>query len=204
MLRLPPRDREPQQSSALPQVLLWACQVARHAALCRRLQLRLSLPSQVSSLKLSEVARRPSHPPSMADEDSIQRELLAQLDELNRSCRRLHDAAWRATLQARSKTCGSAQLCCVTPECKRDPPRRLNAHAMLSTLKMLQGAAEAARVRSMQDRRLLFQGTVHSALIGKVYLDWPVVGWGFVLFWVSFMRCPLVRTILSLLHPTTC
>ena len=40
--------------------------------------------------------------------------------------------------------------------------------------------------------------------IGKVYLDWPVVGWGFVLFWVSFMRCPLVRTILSLLHPTTC
>ena len=39
---------------------------------------------------------------------------------------------------------------------------------------------------------------------GKVYLDWPVVGWGFVLFWVSFMRCPLVRTILSLLHPTTC
>jgi len=34
---------------------------------------------------------------------------------------------------------------------------------MLSTLKMLQGAAEAARVRSMQDRRLLFQGTVHSA-----------------------------------------
>ncbi len=39
--------------------------------------------------------------------------------------------------------------------------------------------------------------------IGKVYLDWPVVGWGFVLFWVSFMRCPLVRTILSLLHPTT-
>ncbi len=40
--------------------------------------------------------------------------------------------------------------------------------------------------------------------IGKVYLDWPVVGWGFVLFWVSFMRCPLVRTIVSLLHPTTC
>ena len=60
MLRLPPRDREPQQSSALPQVLLWACKVARHAALCRRLQLRLSLPSQVSSLKLSEVTRRPS------------------------------------------------------------------------------------------------------------------------------------------------
>jgi hypothetical protein len=54
---------------------------------------------------------------------------------------------------------------------------------------------ELSRVRPFRASR---------GLISKVYLDWPVVGWGFVLFWVSFMRCPLVRTILSLLHPTTC
>jgi hypothetical protein len=30
-----------------------------------------------------------------------------------------------------------------------------------------------------------------------VYLDWPVVGWGFVLFWVSFIWYPLVPKILS-------
>jgi hypothetical protein len=41
-------------SSALSHVLLR--QLARHAASCRRRQPRLSLPSLVSSLKLSEVA----------------------------------------------------------------------------------------------------------------------------------------------------
>lgn len=39
--------------------------------------------------------------------------------------------------------------------------------------------------------------------IPEVYEMWPVAGWGFVLFGVSFVRCPLGRTISSLLHPTT-
>ena len=35
---------------------------------------------------------------------------LTRLGRLNRSCRRLHDAAWRAIWRACSKTCGGAEL----------------------------------------------------------------------------------------------
>jgi len=49
-------SRKMRPSSALPQVLLRACQIARHAASCRRRELRLSLASRDSSLKLSEDA----------------------------------------------------------------------------------------------------------------------------------------------------
>ena len=36
-------------------------------------------------------------------------------------------------------------------------------------------------------------------VIIKVYEMWPVVGWGFVLFWVSFKRCPLATHFRRLL-----
>jgi hypothetical protein len=51
-------SRKMRPSSALPQVLLRACQIARHAASCRRRELRLSLASRDSSLKLSKDAPR--------------------------------------------------------------------------------------------------------------------------------------------------
>ena len=51
-------SRKMRPSSALPQVLLRACQIARHAASCSRRELRLSLASRDSSLKLSEDASR--------------------------------------------------------------------------------------------------------------------------------------------------
>ena len=35
---------------------------------------------------------------------------LTRLGSLSRSCRRLHDAAWRAIWCARSKSCGGAEL----------------------------------------------------------------------------------------------
>jgi len=41
-----------------------------------------------------------------------------------------------------------------------------------------------------------------SGFISKVYEIWP--GVGFFSFLGLFMRCPLGRTISSLLHPTTC
>ena len=47
-------------SSAPLQALLRARQIARHAASCRRRELRLSLASRVSSPKLSKVASMPS------------------------------------------------------------------------------------------------------------------------------------------------
>jgi hypothetical protein len=52
-------SRKMRPSSALPQVLLRVCQIARHAASCRRRELRLSLASRDSSLKLSEDASSP-------------------------------------------------------------------------------------------------------------------------------------------------